>query len=130
MAIVVTTVVSSNSLDSFSKPELVDIEIEIFANALSRFQTDMGRYPMTEEGLGALIANPGSPLWAGPYLRWEKIPPDPWGVPMIYQSLEEEGGCRMVSLGADGRPGGEGSDTDIGSRVTPDTTYKEDKPGL
>ena len=41
MAIVVTTVASSNSLDSFSKPELVDTEIEIFANALDRFQTDM-----------------------------------------------------------------------------------------
>lgn len=41
MAIVVTTVASSNSLDSLSKPELVDTEIEIFANALDRFQTGM-----------------------------------------------------------------------------------------
>ena len=41
MAIVVTTIASSNSLDSLSKPELVDTEIEIFANALDRFQTHM-----------------------------------------------------------------------------------------
>ena len=41
MAIVVTTIASSNSLDSLSKPELVDTEIEIFANALDRFQTGM-----------------------------------------------------------------------------------------
>ena len=83
MAIVVTTVASSSSLVSFSKPELVDTEIQIFANALNRFQTAMGRYPTTAEGLGA-----------------------------------------------DGRPGGKGSDTDIGSRVTRDASYKEKKPGL
>ena len=33
-------------------------------------------------------------------------------------------------LGADGRSGGEGSDTDISSRVTRDATYKGEKPGL
>ena len=83
MAVVVTTVASSNSLDSFSRPQVVDTEIEIFANALNRLQTDMGRTPTTAK-----------------------------------------------SLGADGRSGGEGSDTDIGSRVTRDATYKEEKPGL
>ena len=41
MAMVVTTIASSNSLDSLSQPELVDTEIEIFANALDRFQTGM-----------------------------------------------------------------------------------------
>ena len=40
MAIVVTTVASANTLDSFSQPELVDIEIEIFVTALTSFQTD------------------------------------------------------------------------------------------
>ena len=57
MAIVVTTVASSNSLDSFSKPELVDTEIEIFANALNRFQTDIGRYPTIAEGLAVRSAS-------------------------------------------------------------------------
>ena len=33
-------------------------------------------------------------------------------------------------LGADMRPGGEGSDASMGSRVTTEATYPQEKPGL
>ena len=53
--------------------------------ALDLFETDIGRYPTSEEGLAALRANPGSlPVWKGPYLK--KDPKDPWGKPYVYKS--------------------------------------------
>jgi general secretion pathway protein G len=53
--------------------------------ALDLFETDIGRYPTTEEGLAALRANPGSLSgWKGPYLK--KDPKDPWAKPYIYKS--------------------------------------------
>src|ERR1700759_4389866 len=45
---------------------------------LNAFETDCGRFPTTEEGLGALIEKPGDLSgWKRPYL--EKMPTDPWG---------------------------------------------------
>ncbi len=55
------------------------------ALALDLFEMDIGRFPSTAEGLGALRNNPGSlPNWRGPYLK--KDPKDPWGKPYIYKS--------------------------------------------
>lgn len=37
--------------------------------ALAAFKFDCGRYPTQEEGLAALMADPGVKGWTGPYLR-------------------------------------------------------------
>jgi general secretion pathway protein G len=52
--------------------------------ALDMFEQDVGRYPSADEGLGALVLNPGSPGWKGPYLKGG-LKPDPWGTPYQYQ---------------------------------------------
>lgn len=54
--------------------------------ALSMFESDMGRYPTTEQGLGALVTNPGqSSAWKGPYIMQAKQLNDPWGNRYSYQ---------------------------------------------
>ena len=34
-------------------------QIELFSQALDQFRLDVGRYPTTQEGLNALVTNPG-----------------------------------------------------------------------
>lgn len=93
-------------------------QIELLGAALDSYRLDNGRYPTTEQGLEALQTMPTlEPLpsnWRGPYLR-KAVPPDPWGAPFIYFSPGEMNprGYDLLSLGADGEPGGEGEDADI-----------------
>jgi general secretion pathway protein G len=43
------------------------------------------------------------------------LPNDPWGHPYVYLSPGRNGEIEVFSLGADGQPGGEGNDADIGN---------------
>ena len=45
----------------------------------------------------------------------EKLPNDPWGHPYQYLNPGLHGEVDILSLGADGAPGGDGADADIGS---------------
>ncbi|WP_291541181.1 MULTISPECIES: type II secretion system major pseudopilin GspG [unclassified Comamonas] len=84
--------------------------------ALKLYKLDNLRYPTTEQGLQALVAKPTAaplpPNWR-PYL--EKLPRDPWGHSYQYLNPGIRGEVDVMSLGADGQPGGEGKDADIGS---------------
>ena len=67
-------------------------------------------------GLQALVAKPaGQPSanWKGPYL--DRLPKDPWNQPYQYQQPGQHGEIDVFSYGADGRPGGEGENADIGN---------------
>jgi general secretion pathway protein G len=93
-------------------------QIELLGAALDAYRLDNGRYPTTDQGLDALQVQPTlQPLpsnWRGPYLR-KDVPMDPWGAPFIYVSPGEVNpqGYDLLSLGADGEPGGEGEDADV-----------------
>ena len=93
-------------------------QIELLGAALDAYRLDNGRYPTGDQGLEALQVQPTiQPLptnWRGPYLR-KAVPVDPWGFPFIYLSPGEINPRRydLLSLGADGEPGGEGEDTDV-----------------
>jgi len=100
---------------SQSKVKIAKTQIEMLSSALDQFKLDVGRYPTTEEGLKALIENPGIPNWNGPYLKKKRIPKDPWGRDFIYKCPGEHGEYDLYSLGADGKPGGEGENVDITS---------------
>jgi len=90
-------------------------QIQIFTTALDTYFVDVGRYPSTQEGLGALRVKPeGAKKWNGPYLKKE-VPKDPWGNAYIYRAPGRSGGYEILSLGADGREGGEGENADINS---------------
>ncbi len=84
-----------------------------FEKALDQYRLDTGHYPSTEQGLAALAIRPANePKWDGPYLT-KAIPPDPWGNPYVYKSPGDHGEVDLSSLGRDGRPGGDGEDSDI-----------------
>lgn len=44
-------------------------EYNMLVTALEAFQIDTGRYPTRDEGLQALVRDPGVAGWAGPYIR-------------------------------------------------------------
>ena len=93
-------------------------QVELFGTALDNYRLDNGAYPTTEQGLSALREKPTrAPVptnWRGPYLRKE-VPLDPWGKPYIYRSPGERNasGYDLMSLGRDGKAGGEGEDKDV-----------------
>src|SRR2546430_11913550 len=43
--------------------------IQSFESQMDVYKLDTGDYPTTDQGLTALIVNPGSPKWNGPYLK-------------------------------------------------------------
>ena len=89
-------------------------QIELLGQALDQFRLDVGRYPTTQEGLNALMINPGIERWEGPYLK-KTLPLDPWNRPYIYQSPGTHGEYDIFSYGRDGSPGGDGEDRDVTS---------------
>lgn len=93
-------------------------DIATIVQALKLYRLDNLRYPTSEQGLAALVIRPTlapfPPNWrSGGYL--ERLPKDPWGNPYQYLSPGLHGEIDVFSLGADGSPGGEGFDADIGS---------------
>ena len=100
-----------------AKSKTAGVQIADLDKSLELFKLDVGRYPTTAEGLEALVKRPGSANgWTGPYLKGN-VPSDPWGHPYRYANPGPNGGLEILSLGADGAPGGEGEDADV--RNTP-----------
>ena len=89
-------------------------QINSFMTALGAYKLDTGQWPTSEQGLNALRIRPENvPQWNGPYLP-QDIPVDPWGRPYLYKYPGEHGDePDIVSLGADGQPGGDGNNADI-----------------
>jgi len=93
-------------------------QIEMLGAGLDSYRLDNGRYPTTGQGLAALWSAPSQDprptSWRGPYLR-KDVPLDPWGRPYVYKSPGEQnpGGYDLISLGADGQPGGDGEAADV-----------------
>jgi general secretion pathway protein G len=97
-----------------SKVKAAKIQIESFTSALDLYFLDVGRYPSSSEGLGALVQRPGSMAsWNGPYLRGAGVPNDPWGNAYVYRSPGRQGPYDIVSYGSDGQEGGTGLAGDI-----------------
>lgn len=93
-------------------------DIGTLMQALKLYRLDNQRYPTTEQGLQALVSKPTSGPAAngwksGGYV--DKLPNDPWGAPYQYLSPGIRGEVDVFSYGADGQPGGEGNNADIGS---------------
>ena len=91
-------------------------DISAIMQSLKLYRLDNGRYPTNEQGLQALVTKPQSgpaPSNWRPYL--DKVPKDPWGNLYQYLNPGVNGEIDVFSLGADGQPGGSGSDVDIGS---------------
>jgi general secretion pathway protein G len=82
----------------------------------ARVKIDNQSYPSAEQGLQALVSRPSTgpqpPNWRA---TLDKLPKDPWGRPYQYLNPGLKGEVDVLSLGADGQPGGEGKNADIGS---------------
>ena len=97
-----------------AKAKSAAVQIADFEKALELFKLDVGRFPTKEEGLDALNKKPATASgWQGPYLKGNGIPADPWGHPYRYANPGPNGGIEILSLGADGAPGGEGENADV-----------------
>ena len=85
--------------------------------ALDLFEQDTGRYPSTEEGLLALVQDPGIDGWQGSYLKGG-LKADPWGNQYIYQmDTTQNGHYTLTSSGPDEQQGTEDDiqETDTGN---------------
>jgi general secretion pathway protein G len=89
-------------------------QINAYSTALGSYKLDTGSFPTTEQGLQALRDKPeGVENWQGPYLQKE-LENDPWKHPYVYHYPGEHGDePDIISLGADGAPGGDGYNADI-----------------
>jgi general secretion pathway protein G len=93
-------------------------DLRTISASLEMYRLDNRMYPTTAQGLAALSEKPADaplpPNWvSGGYLS--QVPTDPWGNPYVYRVEGSGGGYTLVSLGADGQPGGEGVDADVQS---------------
>jgi len=96
-----------------SNAKVARAQIESFGQALDQYRLDVGQYPSSEQGLLALRNAPQQAArWQGPYLKRD-VPEDPWGRAYVYKRPGQHGEYDLVSLGADGQPGGEGEAADV-----------------
>ena len=99
-----------------AKGKAAKIEIEQIGQTLDLYKLEIGRYPTTQEGLQALITAPaGVSNWNGPYWKKGTLPKDPWGNDYKYVSPGQHGAYDIISFGADGKEGGDGTNKDINS---------------
>ena len=99
-----------------SRVTAAETQVRMLKGALDTIRLDIGRYPNKEEGLNLLDTPPEyertARKWQGPYMV-EGVPPDPWGFPYQYNPVSRSS-IAIFSYGADGEPGGEGLNEDIG----------------
>lgn len=84
--------------------------------SLGIFHLDNGFYPTTEQGLRTLVSKPEIAPMPSKYDESgyiKKIPKDGWKRDFIYLSPGKHGDFDIISLGADGKKGGEDMDADI-----------------
>ncbi len=99
---------------SGAKKKLTCTQMAQISEALDTFKLDNGILPTTDEGLKALISNPDQekyPNFNGPYFRKGKLPKDSWK--RAFQYINSGDTFDIISLGADGKEGGDGDSADI-----------------
>lgn len=96
------------------KQELARAGIGQVMAKLELYRMEFDGFPSLEDGLAAITDGLASPT-AAYYMPGDRLL-DPWGRRFLYLSPGPEGHpFEVVTLGADGRPGGEGESADISS---------------
>ena len=104
-------------IDQFgkAKKDLTCTQMGGISQSLDMFKLDNGVYPTTDEGLQALISNPDNDKYpnygSAPYFNKGKMPKDAWKRTFEYVSTGND--FDIISLGADGKEGGDGESGDI-----------------
>jgi general secretion pathway protein G len=91
-------------------------DLAAIMQALKLYHLDNARYPTTEQGLQALVTKPATDPQPANWKQYlDRLPKDAWGRPYQYLNPGIHGEIDVFTLGADGQPGGNGADTDLGS---------------
>jgi general secretion pathway protein G len=102
------TVVIINVMPATDKAAVTKARADIstLEQGVELYRLNKLQYPSGENGLQALLQE-----------RFiKRLPSDPWGNPYHYSNPGADGRAfDITSYGADGQPGGEGKDADIGS---------------
>jgi general secretion pathway protein G len=86
------------------------LRIQSLAGNIELYRLEVGKYP---ENLQALVKQPpGLEKWNGPYAKEADLK-DPWSNEYRYAVPGSGKPYDLISLGADGREGGEGADKDV-----------------
>jgi general secretion pathway protein G len=97
-----------------AKDSIAKQSVAQMGSVLDMYKLDAGSYPSTQDGLQALITQPADVTnWAGPYIKSNNLPLDPWGHPFFYQSPSSRPGhdydlCSLGSADKQGQPGDPG----------------------
>ena len=93
-------------------------DLRAMSAALDLYKLDNLTYPTTEQGMDSLVHKPTG-LPAGAHYKddgyLEAVPKDPWGGDYQYLYPGQHNTFDLYSNGADGIPGGEGFNADIGN---------------
>ncbi len=119
---ILATYIAPRFIDRTDDAKAVKAQIDIvsLATALQLYRLDNGHYPLTDQGLQALIEKPSTdPIpsnWKEKgYLEKTRLPSDPWNRDYIYLCPGIHGDYDIISYGADGALGGESKNKDINS---------------
>ena len=101
-----------NQLES-AKQKAAKAEVLLLEDCVNSYYLDMNAYP---DDLQALVQS-SSKKWKGPYIEKGQLPTDPWGNDYEYKKSSSRPNLKfeIVSYGADGVPGGQKFDADIGN---------------
>jgi general secretion pathway protein G len=94
-----------------AKVKAAGSQINRLAMAVESYYLDTGTTP---ESLEELVQESDVPGWNGPYVKPSSLK-DPWGREYVYSYPGEHSDFDLLSLGADGQPGGEDRNADINS---------------
>ena len=95
---------------SKAKSKEAELRLMNLAGQIEMYKLEVGRYP---ENLQALVRQPsGADKWGGPYAKDVDLK-DVWGNDYKYQVPGTNKGFDLVSLGADGKEGGDGENRDL-----------------
>jgi general secretion pathway protein G len=85
-------------------------QLTSLAASIDQYQSDVGALP---ESLQQLVEAPQVEGWLGPYAKAEDLK-DPWRNAIEYRRPgDEDKPFSLLSLGVDGKPGGDGVDRDL-----------------
>ncbi len=91
-------------------------DLRTISAALKVYRLDNGDYPTTSQGLAALVDRPTGPPATS---NWSEegylpeVPVDPWGAAYVYESPGRGRAFDLMSLGKDGKVGGDGLAADL-----------------
>ena len=117
-----STIVAVNVFGASSTAQLTTAKANIatLSQSLDRYNLQLKSYPSEAQGLEALLEAPSVLNNPALYPRGgfiQRLPLDPWGRPYQYVIPAERSraGFDVFSFGADGEPGGEEENADIGN---------------